>query len=422
MLAGYDASCCIAEPLLDLECSSVIASEQPVNTVTFFKGCSGKSAHESMVDRVREVLKVNPWVAGRIIRSKTHKNLQLIHPKGDVDISDEILGELLRLDPADLTLNSKMPYDDMVNAIVASSVTVPVLAMPTFSSDFESKELVTRITIVSDSVDPLAVALILSMSHIVADGSTYYQFMHMLSKSAKITPLRATRNQAAFDKIPASLGETDYNFMLGSGLIGNAIGGLVFGKKAQLFCHYIDDARMAAAKAAAKEQCTEHGVKFVSSNDVLVSELAKLTGVRLWMMAMNFRGRVDGIDMDLAGNYESCLWLDKGVYSSPATIRKILRDGPPFKAHSEPLPSTWECITSAQLGNCSSWAFSKEELAIGEATQQLHIPLIPTGAIPFESVCMFYPSKGKLAVMILSKRFERDAFLEALPLGADVFA
>jgi len=61
-------------------------------------------------------------------------------------------------------------------------------------------------------------------------------------------------------------------------------------------------------------------------------------------------------------------------------------------------------------------------LVLGQATQRLHLPLIRTNMIPFERVCLFRPKAGTMAVMILSKLCEREAYLEGMPLGADVFA
>jgi len=413
---------CKFEPLQDLESASQLTGEQPVTTVTFFTGSSAESAVPVLKERIRQLVMINPWLVGRIVKNNDHKNLQIAFPH-DAYLPQDVMDELFRVDPPDCKFDFSTPYDELVSTILGSSANLPVLDMPTFSSEFESNLLVTRITLVSDSKDASAFGLVVSMSHVIADGATYYQIMNMLSFNSSIKPLVAKRNMEGTSKIVELQGEEDYNFMLGSGLTFNAVGGLAFGKKAKMFCHYVDDAKMAAAKVAAKSQCEEQGVKYVSSNDILVSTMASVTKPRLWMMAMNFRGRVKDIDPALAGNYEGCCWLDESVYSNPAAIRKAMQGPSPMIFRTTPLPGTWEMGTSAKLGNCSNWAsFGGEDLVLGQAIQRLHFPLIRTNKIPFENVCLFRPKAGTMAVMILSKLCEREAYLEGMPLGADVFA
>lgn len=77
--------------------------------------------------------------------------------------------------------------------------------------------------------------------------------------------------------------------------------------------------RLKAEAAAASDD-----VGFVSTNDVLMSSLGKLTGARLMFMAVNFRDRVHGIVDSDAGNYESLMMFDEGVYKSPAGFRTAL--------------------------------------------------------------------------------------------------
>ena len=53
------------------------------------------------------------------------------------------------------------------------------------------------------------------------------------------------------------------------------------------------------------------GVDFVSTNDILTSHFGELSSVRILHMAMNFRGRLPGIEHTDAGNYECALLYDQ---------------------------------------------------------------------------------------------------------------
>ena len=58
----------------------------------------------------------------------------------------------------------------------------------------------------------------------------------------------------------------------GGGLIKGMLGGLLFGPKSQWCSYFVDDDKVADAKAKAAKDA---GVPFVSTNDVLTSHFAK---------------------------------------------------------------------------------------------------------------------------------------------------
>ncbi len=62
--------------------------------------------------------------------------------------------------------------------------------------------------------------------------------------------------------------------------------------------------------------------------------------------AISFRKKVEGLEDADAGNYESLLWLDQEVYTSPAKVRKVMLAGAPYKGRGLPLPGCCEAMNA----------------------------------------------------------------------------
>jgi uroporphyrinogen-III synthase len=58
----------VAEPLLPLESSAQLTQEAAVTTVTFFSGASTEAVADVARERLRLVLKSNPWIAGKVVK------------------------------------------------------------------------------------------------------------------------------------------------------------------------------------------------------------------------------------------------------------------------------------------------------------------------------------------------------------------
>ena len=94
------------------------------------------------------------------------------------------------------------------------------------------------------------------------------------------------------------------------------------GKKPECVAFYLDDDRLAAAKAAAVAE--DGSVAYVSTNDVITSAFFNAVGARIGMMGMDCRGRIDGIGDDLAA-----LTMDPDIAGTDDGSRhvRLPRDG-----------------------------------------------------------------------------------------------
>ena len=72
---------------------------------------------------------------------------------------------------------------------------------------------------------------------------------------------------------------------------------------------------------AARRLAREGSAAFVSTNDIVTSEILTSTLCNLGFMDVNFRGRIENCDADLAGNYEDKIVYRPADFASPALIR-----------------------------------------------------------------------------------------------------
>ena len=116
--------------------------------------------------------------------------------------------------------------------------------------------------------------------------SRYYQIYNMLSAEAEIRSLNVQRKNHFCDALKTCVGKKEYDMQLSTAFFCNMIGRIVCGGKATCRAAFVDTSKIAAAKEAGN---LPPGVDFVSTNDVLVSRLARLSGVRIMEVAVNFR-------------------------------------------------------------------------------------------------------------------------------------
>mmetsp|Transcript_16868 Transcript_16868/g.42550 ORF Transcript_16868/g.42550 Transcript_16868/m.42550 type:complete len:165 (+) Transcript_16868:800-1294(+) len=119
----------------------------------------------------------------------------------------------------------------------------------------------------------------------------------------------------------------------------------LFGNKAVVRTHYVDKDHVQQRKAQAE------GVSFVSTNDVVTSELLNFPHLDVGSMALNFRGKLPQLEHTDAGNYQNVLVYGKGDAASPSLVRQsvsidLLRCS---VRHSEDL-TTRVCMCAADPG------------------------------------------------------------------------
>ncbi|WP_108807995.1 hypothetical protein [Aquimarina spinulae] len=387
-------------PLLKEESSTIIKGENGITTITFYKG---DQAHTSITlrDRLKEIINGNPWLAGRLVKNKKHKNLQLAYPSGV--IPDDVIERIFFDNPSDIKIGSEIKYDELFNISKPAIVNKGVKLI-------NKSDPVTKLTIVPDQHSQgKGFALIFSISHVVADGYTYYKIFNQLFTDKPVEQFEAKRNQEAADRVTEVVGKKSFKFFHSAPFILNLVKGAIFGKKTKCYGFYVEPEKINIAKNQAKENSSS--VDYVSTNDILTSSFAKVINSRICIMAVNLRSWIKDIDIDDTGNYAGGLLFDDDTSYHPANIRKAFQAGLPVPTNAKPLPKFWEALR-CKLGLISSWADFQESHDLEKCEQLFHIPLYEAKkAFPLDSAVVFKAKPEQLAVIYFSKTVERNKFL-----------
>ncbi|CAK4628202.1 hypothetical protein LEN26_011837 [Aphanomyces euteiches] len=192
-------------------------------------------------------------------------------------------------------------------------------------------------------------ALFFSLSHGLADGDTYYRLYGMLSAGKPIEALTVDRLVDFEARAEAAIkGRNDGMAMLKNPLfLFNLMSNLVVGWTAVTVIRTFNSAWIEQEKAK-YQSLSPTG--YVSTNDVITSWVFRKCNCKVGFMAINFRGRVQGVETHLAGNYESALGYQPEDYATPALIRESLAVNGLRRARSGAFPWMLTGATSVTSG------------------------------------------------------------------------
>merc|ERR1712217_278634 len=140
-------------------------------------------------------------------------------------------------------------------------------------------------------------------------------------------------------------------------------------------------------------------------------------------MAINMRGRAQGLEATDAGNYESGLLFEPKSYAAPTLIREVYTRGPPM-SRAQNMPGVCHACCCCgccrtKVGQITDWAsLHSDDFAIDGCEVLLHVPYMQDVgcdiAIPFKA------QPGKLAVMYFAKYAKGDVLKSRCGLEAPV--
>ena len=404
--------------LLEMEGKGMFLMAPGVNTVTFYRG-DVHAAAAFLRARLLAVWQKNKWLGATIVKDKAvHKKLASLRYSTEVCPLDAMFVHVEDATSPLAGLSADTPYKQLVK-VVCSHAEVPSGTVMIKSAKTKGAHIpISKLTVAPGPTGSNSFTVILSISHIACDGASYYQVLKQLStETEEIATLNAKRNQAEHNKIPGMVGEKVYKSSFNAQVIFNALGEVMCGKKIQMFCFYVDDAKMAAAKAEALVDI-EDPPAYVSSNDVLTSSFANTCQPYMLLMAITFRGKIEAITLNDMGNYHNGLVYDKSTYSSPALIRKSLQGPAPMSRVK--LPGFWKG-SRCRRGLISNWAtLNKKGLVIPECEQILHIPVAKIEEQCLDTAIVFQAQPGKTAVLFFAKNADSGSLVAGMPLGQPV--
>jgi hypothetical protein len=384
--------------------------EAGTTTITFYKG-DFAAASAALRAQFGKVVAANPWLAGRLVKTKA--GVRLRYP--DV-ATEEICSSLFKAEGA-AKLDPKMPYDKLCAELKKAGA---VCETGTKALDKDKERCF--LTLAESTEAPRGTegqfALIFSLCHSTGDGRTYYEILKMLKPGAEVRALPTARVQSFSDTYKETLGKNAAQAIGWSESVGGGwqmflplFKPLLCGPKVKAYAFYVDEEKLAAAKALGAK---DGGVPFVSTNDVLQSGFCNAVKARACVMAMDCRGKVEGVGMELAGNYVAGLVLDSEVFSTPAGIRQMMTEKPMVTTKKKLPGCCGGCgVKVAQLSNWSSFAGGL--VPLDGCEMGIHLPVVV--GVFFDCMCIFTADTGRKGVICWTLRCDENGLRAALPLG-----
>jgi len=262
------------------------------------------------------------------------------------------------------------------------------------------------------------VALIVSITHAVADGYTYYKIMNMLG-TGEVQILSATKKHEVVQEVKHAIGLKEAKFLSSFPFALCCIKSMITSSKVKLDACYIDEEKVKEWK----DEAAKYDY-YISTNDILTSTFSTAKNSDILLMAINLRGRVKEADENDAGNYSLVVLHDQESARTPKGVRQVLRDGPPFTRKNDKLPGFFK-IVGAKVSLVTNWAFPSynADLALPSTSGsniplELHLPIMNPKEVAFPMAIIFKPCMGKLG--IISSASTASLRQANAPLGAKI--
>jgi hypothetical protein len=296
--------------LLDLE-KEMMMRITAVTTVTTYKA---KRIPESYLKKkLADLIRKNPWLCARIVNDSAN-GLHIAYP-GNTERDDVILDliEEHMTVVADFELPEHLSYDELMQLIKHLQVK---RGNECINKPHETLFRVTLLKILGRD----ELALVVSISHVLADGFTYYKILSMLDNRTPVTAMEVTRHPHCDAEVAKLVGQPVVNWLHSPFLTGGMVSCALFRGEMRTLIIRVDDAWIQKQKAAyAQIQETNKGSHggtaspaFVSTNDILTAWHNRISKCAFRLMAINARNRVPALTDEMAGNYESSI-----VYNMP---------------------------------------------------------------------------------------------------------
>ncbi|KAG9400050.1 hypothetical protein AC1031_010968 [Aphanomyces cochlioides] len=346
---------------------SLIIHSPSISTLTFYTTrelhvteSSIIRAQASLQRRLDAIVQANPWLTGQIRSPPDNGKSLLLHCNPN---ASSILLETITMP----SLSPSMEYED-VAAMLSN------LEVPKGSDIVNAGHRLFRVNWIT--ISSTLCAIFVSLSHGLGDGHTYYRLYGMLSEDAPVVVLKPQRLND-FPRVRTAAVK-DINNVL-------AMLGRVLPRDLTQLDHHprtlhsINTDWIAQEKAKAAQT-----VPFVSTNDIITSWFFRQTKADIGIMIANLRGRAEGIEPDMAGNYHTVVVYQPDDFATPSLIRESIANAM-CRARSTDLPTETKTISLV-----TSWATLYEPVAIPEWSLVEHWPIMngrsvfPNGAVVFQ--------------------------------------
>jgi hypothetical protein len=391
--------------LHEFETSWLMAMTPSISSVTFYAGTPPLSY---LQQRLTDIISSNPWLSGTLkkVSSTSPQLLQyLATPSGAITSHFQTVN------------NSKFSHNLSYEKIVGNSL--PYL-VPEGSQCLNSSKKLFLMTVVI--INDHHYAIIFSLSHVIADGHTFYSLYRMLSPEQAILSLEPKRDLNYSQKLQDITGGNKiYPWFLSSSVTLNILSTLIFSPTPAVSLNVLNPKWIQSQKIfsshnlspSSSAQCPP----FVSTNDIFTNWFFRICRPDVGIMAMNFRNRIPTLTDSHAGNYEALMGYLPCDYQTPADIRLSL--SPPYGgsrvAAAAPkelgphgnLPGTIESLRS-RFSLISSWVsfYHEIDLTSFNSHHLLHLPCVAPKNVAFNDIgVLFCPKKNEIAFLGFTRSY-----------------
>ena len=224
------------------------------------------------------------------------------------------------------------------------------------------------------------------MSHAVVDGFTYYKLLSMLGGApVEAMDINRPEQQVYSNMEIEQSGKEIVDYGASVTYIKHIVWNNVLKSKPHnaIICRYVDADKVASAKGS---KAALGDANFVSTNDLLVSQVGRASQVDFMMQTLNYRNRASILNDNHAGNYENVCAYDSNGYARAGDVRNSLLKKP--FGNIKKMPGF---CSKARMAFYTTWVFQKVPLPEIEGCDvTLHIPIMnfdPTGDVTKALVC-----------------------------------
>lgn len=371
-------------PLNDME-NKLMRFKAGISACNIFKTDNKDEAIDFILKRFQQIVDVNPWLKGSCSKGKK-RQVYLNFDSKEKDATPLIFtGETPTL------LNEKSEYEEILK------VCEPYIVKKAFML-FNKKDKLCKLVILHLDNDHFL--MMFSLSHLIADGFTFYEIFNMISKESTIYGLNVKRKEE-ISEAKKIIPKENSNFLFNPRMIFWAFGRAFSFKKMHIKSFTLNDDYVKKQKQIAQK---EQIVPFISTNDILSSNYAQLCNSNALMMAINFRHRIPTIKKKDAGNYEDILVINKTFTNTSEKLRLLISN----LKNQVPkiLLPTGKSMSKSNPVLITNWAGFSKPIIIEEAHEVIHMPLYSSREITFDACIVYCPQPNKTAALLFMKDLE----------------
>ncbi|KAI9344021.1 hypothetical protein BDR26DRAFT_1006158 [Obelidium mucronatum] len=280
------------------EQSPLLNGQEAICYATFFTGTPPTAF---LRERTEQIVALNPVLRGRLKRTVRGIAVEIPAAAGSIHINDHFVVQETLVTTETNPLGPALPVLVPSNRFAVNGKT------PLFVVAVLRNQLVNQFCVV------------IAVSHLIADGATFYNLLGMLDKRSHPYALTFNLELDNSNKLGIRRGESDSqpesDLYRHSSLEEMATGA---GNAYNLSKSWIDKEKQSAMADKPSPDA------FVSTNDCLVSWFLKTTKVEYAAMYLNLRGKVPQLSANHAGNYMRPVVFQRGEFESPWQIREAI--------------------------------------------------------------------------------------------------